>query len=65
MGEADGMPIFWNKNGNSAENGLECLVEEDLLTTPEELIAMEYENLQPWDLKSLWEELENQYGIPA
>ena len=34
VGEADGMPISWNKNDNSAENGFESLVEEDLLPTP-------------------------------
>lgn len=33
--------------------------------TSEELVAMEYENLQSWDESDLAAELENQYGIPA
>ena len=33
--------------------------------TSEELVAMEYENLQSWDQSDLASELENQYGIPA
>ena len=51
---------FTPKDGNYGECN-----EDEMLPTPDELISMEYENLQPWDEVSLSEELENQYGIPA
>jgi len=53
-----------SEDGKPVEGGLEC-ASEDTLPTPEELVDMEYENLQPWDEVSLAAELENQYGIPA
>ena len=56
-------------NGNGNANGNDWLMAEcvadDELTTPEELVNMEYENLKPWDELSLAKEVENQYGIPA
>ena len=61
--------ILNNKNNNGSNAGFECLEEDALLTslsTPKEVIAMEYNNLcTQWDLASLLTELENQYGILA
>ena len=63
------VPISNNKNDIGSDAGFECLEEDASLTslpTPEELIAMEYDNLYAqWDLASLLAELENQYGILA
>ncbi|KAL9178995.1 hypothetical protein ACHAXT_011968 [Thalassiosira profunda] len=59
----DGRPLPRNKNDNSASS--ECLTEEDLLPTPEDLVSMEYANLEQWDEATLADELENQYGILA
>ena len=52
-------PISRNRNNNMNYSS------NFVSPTSEELVAMEYENLQSWDQNDLAAELENQYGIPA
>jgi hypothetical protein len=52
-------PISRNRNNNVNYSS------NFVSPTSEELVAMEYENLQSWDQSDLAAELENQYGIPA
>ncbi len=52
-------PISRNRNSNMKYSS------NFVSPTSEELVAMEYENLQSWDQSDLAAELENQYGIQA
>ena len=52
-------PISRNRNNNMDYSS------NFVSPTSEELVAMEYENLQSWDQSDLAAELENQYGIPS
>ena len=61
IGESMGKDEPISKNRNNSMNYSSNFVSP----TSEELVAMEYENLQSWGKSDLAAELENQYGIPA
>eukprot|EP00970_Alexandrium_tamarense_P015194 scaffold4795_cov185-Alexandrium_tamarense.AAC.8 len=67
VGEDSAAPISKNKNVNIDNKDMNTCEEEDgyYPATREQLIAMEFERLQPLDEYELSWELEAQYGIPA